>query len=182
MSGLVVGLVVVVICLILFLGLLGVMREVVILRGEVRGLSHLILMPPEPPYVGNPAPDLLQQRLQPVSFPDSQEDLIALFLSSDCAACGSLMSDCEGEFDSGGISPERFVLVAAGVDERSRLVRRLKMSGAAVIADPDRSLVTECGVIITPSALMISASEMSVTSFRAGVSMRWIMEQVSGAM
>jgi hypothetical protein len=42
--------------------LLGVMREVVIVRGDVKALSSLITNPPEPSFLGKTLPGALARR------------------------------------------------------------------------------------------------------------------------
>lgn len=71
--------------LLLFLVILAVMREVVILRGEVTALSQLIVDPPVPSYLGQKLPRALARRL---------EEMAGGARAVEAGACGSLPQEC----------------------------------------------------------------------------------------
>jgi hypothetical protein len=71
-----------IVVLLLFLVILGVMREVVILRGEVTALTQLITIPPAPSFLGKRVPNALARKLPSnLAASSIQEPHVVLFLS-----------------------------------------------------------------------------------------------------
>ena len=87
----------------LFVLILGVMREVVIMRGEVTALSQLITDPPPPSFLGQRLPDALSRRLAPpeANTSGTPGTWVVAFLSPGCASCKSVLDDVAAAVEDG---------------------------------------------------------------------------------
>lgn len=159
----------------LLVAILGTMREVVILRSEVTTLSQLILVPPEPAYLDASPPDELLARL---SLRDLRERVAVLFLSTDCTSCLRLTRACAEQIESGVLSPDMLHVVLTKPSTHASLTRTLRSCGINIIEDSNGAISSSCSILLTPSALILDKQRSRVESFRSGVSISWILDEL----
>ena len=167
---------------ILFLAVLGVMRETVILRGEVAALSQLILVPPDPPYIRDIAPLELRNALMRLDNPsDRPERLLVLFLSGGCSSCQRVVRELGAATSAENLPATSVVGVVSKSTDRDGVHTSLVRLGARILNDPSGSLTKACGILITPSALEISTSDFTVLEFEGGVTEQWLLNRIEKA-
>lgn len=160
------------------LALLSLMREVVMLRGDVSALSQLITEPPEPDIIGKPMPDAILSKvrdapsashLRPSGF------MCAIFLSDDCGACGSLTDDLVATVELDPVIRMGICgVVPLTVPQPSSIAPRLAAVGIPVVGD-DGSLSSECGLRATPLAICFERDSGRATEFEYGPDLAWVM-------
>lgn len=162
----------------LYLVTLTLMREVVLLRGEVDSISTLIKNPPPPSFVGELAPaglrDLIRQ-----SSPDQHDGLqIVAFVRSGCGPCQSLVGGLSSAIESGRLDPQRllFVVQTNGGPESRRFAASLPAYG---VSDLDGSYARLCEVRGTPSLFAVDRSTGMVIAFNAGGDPEWVTSRLT---
>ena len=170
----------------LFLVILGALREVMLLRGEVAGLSQLITHPPTPSFLssgngGAKAPDALIQAIrEAVPAPIPPRELVA-FVSPGCGPCDALARDISALIDRDPTARQLgdailFVVGAPTLKEAEAFAVRLP--GRTHI-DRNIALRRACEVRGTPTLFLVSTTDFHVTDYTVEGDMRWITTRLA---
>ncbi len=180
----VVGLVSVVLLLALAAVVLGVMRETVILRGDVRALSSLITHPPAPSFLGEalpaPAAHQLSALARDAASDHHGESHILAFLSPDCSGCSGLVAEIAAAIEVGTLSADRveesisFLVASYEVEEPS--VARAARGLGAVLIDQNAEMGKVCEVRHTPTLMQIRLPDAIVVDYSVGGGIEWIQK------
>jgi hypothetical protein len=182
----VVGLVLVVLLLALAAVVLGVMRETVILRGDVKALSSLITHPPAPSFLGEALPAPAARQLPVLAHRGASdenrpgESHILAFLSPDCSGCSGLVSDIASAIEAGDLSADRVAesisfLVASYEVEEPAVARSARALGVVLI-DRNAELGKACEVRHTPMLMQIRLPDAIVVDYSVGGGIEWIQK------
>lgn len=169
--------------LILLLVSLALMREIVILRGDVSALSQLITSPPDPRIIGHEIP---QRIFAAVASGDEayREDAqaCAVFMADDCGACSKLADDIAATVGSPWLDLSRFCAVVDTHDpDASYICRKLLSARMKVIHDHGATLAKECDVRGTPMSISFLATSGIALDYKYGGDLHWISERMRGA-
>lgn len=164
----------------LFLVILGVMREVVILRGEVRALSNLIVSPPTPYYFGERLPRALSEALP--SLRDgvyADEPHVIAFVSPGCGPCTDLTTEIRDRVLTRELDPTKISFVVCNASESAEFFKEVASVGSETVADELGRMMTTWEIRATPSLLALSAGDRRVVDFVAGGDVEWIKEKLT---
>lgn len=163
---------------ILFVALvvLGVMREVVILRGEVAALSQLITDPPPPSFLNERLPDALSRRLAFVTEgrrTPSRPHVVA-FVSPGCEGCTALVRELRVAVGEGRVDPGAVSFVVTWADSAEPDVYHEAAAVADTVLDADGALARVCEVRATPTLLAVESQGLTVFAHKAGGDPEWV--------
>jgi hypothetical protein len=163
----------------LVLVLLGTMREVVILRGDIKALSQLITNPPAPPYLGKRLPAVLVNHI-PIKQSASRDPQchIVLFLRAECGGCEALCLRLEQEILSEIITKNDISCVVYTNSRLSSIFRHAQSISNTVILDDKGKLVDECDITGMPTQLAIWVDSLEVFDYQVGGSVEWILTRL----
>ncbi len=173
---------------ILFLITLSLMREIVLLRGEVAGLTQVITIPPTPAIVGQRLPQEILSTIMASSLAHGEAHghthHAVIFLSPGCGGCESLVEELDSALADTLITPEDLTAVVTTSPHGRVPESPLRAHNVTVIADRDRRLFKACDVRGTPMIVIIDTNLGKVIDYSFGGDVRWIIEsiqpQVSG--
>lgn len=152
----------------LVLVILGVMREVVLLRGEVVSLANLVTRAPQPSYLGQQLPAPLIQALEANNaVPDGGA---LLFLSSDCSGCLALLEEVWNKL---GQLPQLTCVVKAKTAADHVAAQAKRVAGSVVI-DINGELLRVAEVVSTPSGVAFRPGSYETYEFSAGGDEEWL--------
>lgn len=163
----------------MFLVVLGIMRETVILRGEVKALSQLITEPPVPSVLGNQLPALLSKELlsyNPASFP--QKAHIIIFVSSNCFGCTDLIQELSKAIKSQSFSSQDFTLVVKSISNKNEMIELANLLGMKVVIDKNGKILELCEVRGTPTLFSVWLDKMEVFDYKLGGDLEWIHQKL----
>lgn len=180
----VVTLVLAVLLLALIAVVLGVMREAVILRGDVKALSSLITYPPAPSFLGEALPAPAARRLPVLAQagasdrPRDGDSHIVAFLSPDCSGCSGLVSDIAAAVEAGRLPAEQVeesisFLVASYEAEEPAVAHTARAIGEVLI-DANAELGKACEVRHTPMLMAIRLPDAIVVDYSVGGGIEWV--------
>lgn len=163
----------------LFLVILAVMREVVILRGEVTALSQLIVDPPVPSYLGQKLPRALARRLEEMAggLAPSRRVHAVLFLKNACEGCNDLVADVRRAVGDGILDREDISFVVAAGEE-APIARAAQSISRSVVLDPGGKLLDESEIRATPTVLTVRGDTLDVLDYKLGGELGWIIDQL----
>jgi hypothetical protein len=163
--------------------ILGTMREVVILRGDVRALGQLITKPPSPSFLNGPLPGVLGSELRNFFSHQSipQHMHVVLFLKSECAGCEELLFRLRETLIRHEISPDDIscVVLAASTSDPSYQAERAV--SRHVILDYDGAILRACEVRGTPTQFAVRVRDLHVVDYTFGGDVAWIRQRLSKA-
>lgn len=161
------------VAVIAFIAVLGVMREVVVLRGELDRRDHV-----SPSYLGSRVPPAMAAALSDHDRCLEGRAFILLFVSGGCSSCMALLDDLQASSqDRKKLVAERTVVVAMG--GKSAVEDQLRSLGISTVSsegDPER-IVELAEVEATPSALLITNPGFVATEHRIGVGLEWMISR-----
>lgn len=169
--------------LLFFLVILGVMRELVILRREVTALSRYIFDPPEPSYMGRRMPRGLVEKLtrQWRGRAAGDRNHVLVFLSIGCGGCNQLIADIGKAIERGAFFRDdvSFVVVTgADQDDESSVIEKARLVSSTVVLDPGARLTVEAEVRATPTLLAIRTDTLEALRFSVGGGIQWIHDSL----
>lgn len=166
--------------LLLFLLLLGVMRETVILRGEVTALSQLITNPPMPSFIGHPLPLVLADQLRPLIPSDkySRHAHIILFMRGECNGCDELAMQVRNAIQTGTISKEDISCVVVAPSKDVQVFKLAQAITLSPILDPIGKFLKACEIKGTPSQIAVWTDNLQVFDYKLGGDITWIYEKL----
>lgn len=95
----------------LALGVLGAMRETMILRSEVEALAQLIKNPPAPSYVDRELPESAVRAIRNLELESDSDSFVVAFVSPGCAPCDELVAQLSDAVATGRVERDRLVSV-----------------------------------------------------------------------
>lgn len=163
----------------LFLAVLGAMREIVMLRGDVQGFRQLIQSPPPPSFVSDRLPDALVRRLKPQASSNgssTRRQLVA-FVSPGCGPCESLVEGLSTAVARQQLLPEDAVLIvwAYSDADAERFARGLALPS---LIDTGGSLSRACEVRATPTVFVVSSNDYRVLDYNLEGSTEWVLTRM----
>jgi hypothetical protein len=163
----------------LLLAVLGAMREVVVLRGDVKAFTDLVQRPPAPTFVAerDRVPAALSKRL-PHATESSERHLVA-FLSPGCQPCQDLASGLSAAVEEGHLAREQLTVVvwAFTHPEAERFASQIALP---CILDGDGKLSRLCEVRATPTLFIVSADNHKVLDYSPEGSTEWVISRMKG--
>jgi hypothetical protein len=162
----------------LLLAVLGAMREVVLMRGELEAFGQLVKRPPPPSYVEAtlPAPlvDVLDETLAP-GVDDG--GLMVAFVSPGCKPCEDLVLGLSAAAEERRLRREDlfFVVWAMKDADAERMVPDLP--GQAV-SDSGGSLARTCEIRGTPTVFVVSRSDYRVLDYDMEGDTEWVLSHL----
>lgn len=163
----------------LLLAVLGAMREITLLRSDVRIFRDLIQRPPAPSFVGGRMPDVLARELERVAWSDGATERQAVaFLSPACSPCEVLADDLTALVGEDESRRDKITLVVSASDdvEAERFAAKLPLRA---IVDRGGTLLRACEIRGTPSVFMVSRSEHNVLDYSPEANSEWVLEQIT---
>jgi hypothetical protein len=164
----------------------GVMREAVILRGDVKALSSLITNPPAPSFLGEALPAPAARRLPALvrgassDEPRPGDSHILAFLSPDCSGCSGLVSDLAAAVKSNALSADRvgqsISFLVASYEAQEPTVASAARAVGEVIIDANAELGKACEVRHTPMLMEIRLPDAIVIDYNIGGGIEWIQK------
>lgn len=168
-----------VIVVFLLLAVLGAMREVVVLRGDVKGFTDLVQRPPAPTFVAEHGhlPAALIKRMPPASGSFARH--LVAFLSPGCQPCQDLASGLAGAVGEGHLGADQMSIVvwAFTYEEAERYATRL---GLPAILDGDGQLSRMCEIRATPTLFVVSTENYKVLDYSPEGSTEWVISRMTG--
>src|SRR2546423_9052810 len=106
------------------------MREIVVLRADVKAFRELVQRPPAPSFVNDRLPDALAKLLPSKRSAGSGKRLVA-FLSPGCQPCQDLADALTEAIDAGDVAAEDVtpVIWAFSTQQAEDHARRLRLRG-----------------------------------------------------
>lgn len=163
------------------LALFAVLREIVILRGEVHALTQVITRPPEPAILGALLPATAQAigHSSAVSSNGHAGLMFTAFLSSDCGSCRQLVLDLQ---EATQVAPDLDQLIGLVVTVRAKRVSALEdlisTTSFPMLRD-DGTIARQCDVRGTPMLVSWSPSlQGKGTDYTYGGSAEWVLDRV----
>lgn len=165
---------------VLFLTVLSLMREVVLLRGEVAGLTQVITIPPAPQVMGQRLPQEILSAItaRPAAEQEKQgrADHAVLFLSPGCGGCANLVQDLGSALADGLIDGTSLTAVVLGSSRDLGVEAPLRTHGVAVVPDHDSKLFKACDVRGTPMIIAMWTGSGEAIDYSYGGGAQWILE------
>jgi len=167
------------IVLFLLLAVLGALREVAILRGEIAAWSQLVKRPPPPSYVGRQIPHLLREEVN-LNLPNDESVASPLravaFVSPTCTPCVRLMAGLQTAIERGTLNPARLLYVtwASTVEASEQLASRLPAPAVVDRGDLGRA----CEVRGTPTIILLNFLEGKVIDVHMEGDPEWVIHQL----
>lgn len=155
-----------VLTLLLTLIVLALMREVVILRGDIRALVQTVTGASLAPTLAPSAPQPLLRDVQEAKH-DFDEELV-VFLSEHCSGCDELVDALHELALDGG-----FTAVVRG-RATPEFKGRLVAAAGRVIDDARGRVFTGMGVTATPTAVIVDRPGGEIVDFSVGANRTWI--------
>lgn len=131
-----------VLLLVVFVALLGTMREVVVLQGKVTGLTDLLLKPPSPQFFDGMLPDLAREKLMRARPAEAVDSFFLVFVRQGCSGCARLLQEIKAGIADNGLDARRFTCVISG--RSGGLDKALRTTGIHIITDSDNHLEEAC--------------------------------------
>jgi len=162
---------------VLFLAVLGAMRETVRLRGEVNVLADLVRNPPAPSYVGGRAPDALVRALESLDGPGANGLRAVAFVSPGCAPCEELVEGLAIAIDETEITPDElvFAIWAASPEHAEQFAPRIP---SPFVLDGTGLLSRACEIRATPTVLMVSQDDYNVVEYSLEGDTQWVINRL----
>lgn len=163
----------------LLLAVLGAMREIALLRSDVRVFRELVQRPPAPSFVGERMPEVLARELQRVAWSQGGSDQqVVAFVSPRCRPCEVLADDLAALVGDDPRRGDEITLVVSAYDddEAERFASRLPLR---TIVDRGTTLLRACEIRATPSVFVVSRADYSVLDYSAEGSSEWVLEQIT---
>jgi len=175
-----IDIILVVAALLLFLLILGLMRETVILHGHVTALSQLITNPPIPSFIGKSLPHQLARELPPVSVARTwlPRAHVILFLRSNCGGCEDLVAGLEEEIKRKFVSKDNITCVVAAASVDSPVFRAAQSVSRNTVLDVTGDLLKACEIQGTPTQLAIWTDTLNVFDYNYGGDVEWIRQKL----
>jgi len=164
-----------------FVLILGMMREVVILRSELEVFRRLVTNPPALSFAGKQVPAALRTALAAVGLgaSDRQVERTAVaFLSASCGGCDALVADLRAAVVSARVAPESLAFVVSAPSEDGPLFRAARGLSSRVLLDRDGRLFQACEVEATPTVLILEGPGSRVSDHVFGGNAEWIRERL----
>lgn len=163
----------------LLLAILGAMREVTLLRGEVEAFAQLIKSPPAPSFVRTQAPDALKRVLRarvPAAGVDGAQ--LVAFVSPYCQSCERLAKEVEAAAHAGSVADDRLLFVVWARTEAEAIEMSAKLPGRTVL-DVDGSLATACEIRATPTLFLVSDRDFTVVDYTLEGDAQWVLNHLT---
>ncbi len=161
--------------LLLLLVIVGVMRETVILRGQVTALSQLITNPPAPSYLGDRLPAALADRLPSLSASRRAAHAI-VFIRPGCSGCEEMITRLEEVIKHKFIDKNDLTFIVAAAPD-APLFRAAQAVSRNTILDPTGAITKACEVRATPTQLAIWTDTAQVFDYMLGGDVEWIRQR-----
>jgi len=160
----------------LLLAVLGAMREIVILRGDVKAFRDLVQRPPAPSFVHDGLPPALANELSLDQDGGLDRHLI-VFLSPGCQPCQDLAEGLRSALAEGVLTRRHLTAVvwAFTPEEAERYASGLPFD---TILDGDGKLARACEVRATPSLFLISTTDYRVLDYSPEGSTQWVINSL----
>ena len=169
---------------------LGVMREAVILRGEVQALASLITTPPAPSFMGSVLPNSLIRRIAETApreasanGSDAPTSHVLAFLTSDCTGCAALVSEIDFAISAGTLDPEfvkqNITAVVASRDDgaaASPVATAARSVLDAVIIDNHAELTRAADIRQAPTLIEVRMPDAVVVDYQVAGGLEWILK------
>jgi hypothetical protein len=163
--------------LFILLIILGVMREAVTLRGEVRAVFQLLANPPASRLLGTRVPELLASTLlsQPSSHTgEFEHPMVVAFVTDGCPACERFVDEVGRAVAKSRIDPSRLSFVLSLSNEAATIASMARaIPGARFMLDRDGAILNACGVRGTPTQWAVWNRSLEVLDYRTGVDPSW---------
>lgn len=163
----------------LLLAVLGAMREVVLLRGELEAFGQLVKRPPPPSYVDASLPSALVGAIEAALVPCENDDrLVVAFVSPGCKPCEDLVQGLALAAEQGELRREDlfFVVWAARDEDAERLVPDLPGPG---VSDSGGSLARASEIRGTPTVFVVSRSDYQVLDYDLEGEPEWVLRHLA---
>lgn len=159
--------------------ILGVMREAVILRDDVKALSELITEPPVPSFLGQPLPAMAAEQLAPAGDWSGivRRPHIVLFFREGCFGCEDLLARVQQAIRQGVLSSVDISCVVSGTEGSPLLAMAHSISRNAVL-DAQGALLKACEVRGTPSMFAIWTDTLEVFDYMIGGDAEWMRQRL----
>jgi hypothetical protein len=162
----------------LFLTILGTMREVSILRGEVAAFRQLILKPPVPSFASGALPLAAARALSVLPERPKERAHALLFLAQGCGGCDDLLRKVREALRRSEIRPDDLTFVLAAASEDAGVFRAAAEVTPRVILDSTDEIFRACEVHSTPTLFIVAGSSPQVTDYVFGGDVDWIRQRV----
>jgi hypothetical protein len=162
----------------LLLAHLGTMREVVLLRGDVKVFRDLIQHPPAPSFVNGRLPDELVNKLSERDATMPGRHQVVAFLSPGCRPCEQLGEDLSTAVANGDLERDDVFVVAwaFATDEAERFAARL---GLPYLVDVNGDLARACEIRGTPTLFVVERDTHKVLDFSPEGSAAWVLDRMN---
>ncbi len=176
----IVDIVLVVAVLLLFLVILGVMRETVILDGKVTALSQLITKPPAPSILRKSIPNELAQKLSTLHEPSpwAPRVHIILFLRATCGGCEDVVARLDDVIKRRVVSRDNISCVVAADSEETSIFHAARSISRDTVLDASGSLFDACEIRGAPTQLAIWTDTLRVFDYNLGGDVEWIRQKL----
>lgn len=163
----------------LLLALLGVMRETVLLRGEVKAFQDLIRRPPPPKFVNGHMPEALTRALAPrLPFAPGSHQLLVAFVSPGCAPCEETVDALAAAVADGRVRHEDLAFVVWVLDETEGELFSPRIPGAFVL-DSTGELSRACEVRATPTLFLVERDSYRVLDYSLEGTPQWATSRLA---
>lgn len=163
------------VALIAFIAVLGVMREVAMLRGVTAqaGDAHM------PSFVGSSLPSGIADLLYGFDPQLKNRSFTLLFVSDGCGSCMSLLDGLQGYVQGGRNSLISDQIVAVAIGGAPSIKDQLLSLEVPTVSDQliARRLIELGEVEATPSAIRISNPGFIAAEYRSGVGLEWLVSR-----
>lgn len=161
----------------LWLALLGMMREIVLLRSDVKVFRELVQQPPAPSFVGERAPAALTAVLADRPATARQERQLVAFLSPGCAPCEELADELAEAVKARRLAYEDVLVFAWAYSEEdaARYANRLPLE---TVVDHQGKLSRACEVRATPTLFIVSRDDHTVLDYTPEGRSEWILDRM----
>lgn len=168
-----------VVVVLMLLMVLGVMREVLILRGHVTALSQLITHPPAPSYLGAKLPHVVVPYLGSVSQSGERSPHVVLYLSKGCGSCASLIADLRTAIDLGQVPASDISCIVGAQSEGDEIYSAVVATGCRTTVDAGGEIYDVLELRGTPTQLAMWTDTAEVFDYHLGGDMQWIRERLA---
>lgn len=168
-----------------FLAVLGMMREVGILRGEVQALVNLVTVPQAPSYAGRQLPPTIVDAVRS-AYSHPPGHLVVAFLDASCGSCQELLRALgKAQLPRNQVF---FVLAqddyqenSAGHNSDAQFLQRVRRVSDKYVLDGDGRLAETAEAQAFPLLLLVDTSSMVVIDFSVRGDERWIKSALLGS-
>lgn len=161
------------------LAVLGAMREVVLLRGEVKAFRDIVQRPPPPSFVHERIPAALIAELEGALAADRVSDrLVVSFVAPGCGPCEALVDGLAAAVANGKVDRDDLGFVIWTMEADAGRLLQSRVPSPAIV-DAGGALSRACEIRGTPTVFLVSRVDYSVLDYTLEGTAEWVISRLT---